>query len=79
MKRIIPLIVVNKIGGLFYLQKQYEKSATEAAAKGNPPCQGYEHDRAKQALDKTSKGVRDVRDQTKTLNRPERGRSHSAL
>jgi hypothetical protein len=39
MKRIIPLIVVDGIGGLFYLQKQYEKSTAEAAAKENTPHQ----------------------------------------
>jgi len=54
MKRIIPLIVVDGIGGLFYLQKKHD-------------------------LDKTSKGVRDVREQTKTHNRPERGGSYSTL
>jgi hypothetical protein len=30
----------------------------------------YEHDWAKQALDKTSKGVRDVREQTKDAQSP---------
>ncbi len=79
MERTILLIVVDGIGRLFYLQKQYEKSAAEAAVRENTPHQLYERDRAKQALDKTSKGVRDVREQTKTHNRPERGRSHSAL
>jgi len=79
MKRIILLIVVSGIGGLFYLQKQHEKSAAEAAAKENTRRQVYEHDWAKQALDKTSKGVRDVREQQETHNRPERGASYSTL
>jgi len=80
MKGIILLIVVGGIGGLFRSSmKQYEKSAAEAAARENTPHQLYEHDRAKQALDKTSKGVRDVREQTKTHNRPERGASYSTL
>ena len=59
MKRIILLIVVGGFSGLFCLRKQLEKSAAEAAAKENPPRQVYEHDWAKQALDETSKGVRD--------------------
>jgi hypothetical protein len=70
MKRIILLIVVGAIGGLFYLQKQYEKSMAEVAAKENTPHQLYEHDWAKQALDKTSKGVRDVREKTKDAQSP---------
>jgi len=37
MKRIILLIVVDGIGGLFYLQKQYEISDAEVAVKGNMP------------------------------------------
>ena len=66
MKRIILLIVVGGIGGLFYLQKQHEKSA----AKENTPRQVYEHDWAKQALDKTNKVVRDVREQIKDAQSP---------
>ena len=62
--------MVGGIDGLFYLQKQHEKSAAEAAAKENTPHQLYEHDWAKQALDKTSKGVRDVREQTKDAQSP---------
>ena len=70
MKRIILLIVVGGIGGLFSLQKQYEISDAEVAVKGNTPSQIYEHYWAKQALDKTSKGVRDVREQTKNAQSP---------
>jgi hypothetical protein len=47
MKRIILLIVVGGIGGLFSLQKQYEISDAEVAVKGNTPSQIYEHDWAK--------------------------------
>jgi hypothetical protein len=50
MKRIILLIVVGGIGGLFYLRKQHEKSATEAAAKENRPGQVDEHDWAEAGL-----------------------------
>ena len=50
MKGIILLIVVGGIDGLFYLQKQHEKSAAEAAAKENRPSQIYEHDWAEARL-----------------------------
>jgi hypothetical protein len=70
MKRIILLIVVDGIDGLLYLQKQYEISDAEVAVKENTPCQIYEHDWAKQALDKTNKVVRDVREQTKDAQSP---------
>ena len=70
MKRIILLIVVDGIDGLLYLQKQYEMSDAEVAVKGNTPSQIYEHDWAKQTLDKRSKGVRDVREQIKNAQSP---------
>ena len=70
MKRIILLIMVGGISGLFSLQKQYEISDAEVAVKGSTPSQIYEHDWGKQALDKTSKGVRDVREQIKDAQSP---------
>jgi len=70
MKRIILLIVVGGISGFIYICRNTMRSATKAAAKENTPRQVYEHDWAKQALDKMNKVVRDVREQIKDAQSP---------
>ena len=55
---------------LIYICRNTMRSATKAAAKENTPRQVYEHDWARQALDKMNKVVRDVREQIKDAQSP---------
>ena len=69
MKRIILLIVVGGIDGSFYLQKQHEKSAAEAAAKENTPPKSTSMTGRKHAWDQTNKVVLTSGSKEETRNR----------